>query len=569
MAFFKLRSLVALLSLHCFLVGTQCVQEAGRGLSRTDIAGQWSILEPILKAQEESFIQAAPLDSNEVDEHSSLIWPLPLEHSRGNVTLVIDPGLKFTSNLPNSVVLDAAFDRYLKLIFTHPTKVKDQKLRGNLILVLSEVHIEVNCTKEELNYGVDESYTLDVPKNGDPAIIKAETVFGALRGLETFSQLCFYDFSTKKVRLEHAPWSVKDAPRFPHRGLLIDTSRHWQPVIAIKEIIDSLSYAKMNVLHWHTVDYQSFPLEVPSFPKLWDGAYTRYEKYSYADVADVVEYGRLRGVHVMAEIDVPGHAISWGVGYPELWPSPTCQEPLDVSNNFTFEVIEGIFSDLKKILKYDLFHLGGDEVNTDCWTSTPHVAAWLAERGWSGHDAYADFVLHAQRLALKQGWQPINWQEPFDEFPERLDNSSIVHIWINKASAPRAAALGHRVLMSNFDAWYLDHLGVPWQTMYSNDILQGVEDPEQQKLFLGGEVCAWGETIDISDLQQTVWPRSAAAAERLWSPKSLTDGDPNRALGRLEYFRCLLNSRGVRAAPVQNILGRQPPTGPGSCFAQK
>lgn len=83
---------------------------------------------------------------------------------------------------------------------------------------------------------------------------------------------------------------------------------------------------------------------------------------------------------------------------------------------------------------------------------------------------------------------------------------------INKASAPKAAAAGHRVLMSNFDAWYLDHLGVPWQAMYANDILAGVEDPEQQRLFLGGEVCAWGETVDISDLQQTVWPRAAAAA---------------------------------------------------------
>lgn len=127
------------------------MQEVGRGLSRTDIAGQWSILEPILKAQGETFGQAAQLDSNEEDEHNSLIWPLPFEHSRGNVTLVIDPVLKFTSNLHDSVVLNAAFDRYRKLIFTHPTKVKDQKLRGNLILVLNEVHIEVNCTSEEVS----------------------------------------------------------------------------------------------------------------------------------------------------------------------------------------------------------------------------------------------------------------------------------------------------------------------------------------------------------------------------------------------------------------------------------
>jgi hypothetical protein len=74
--------------------------------------------------------------------------------------------------------------------------------------------------------------------------------------------------------------------------------------------------------------------------------------------------------------------------------------------------------------------------------------------------------------------------------------------------------------MSNFDAWYLDHLATPWQIFYSNDVLQGVEDPEQQKLFLGGEVCMWGETVDPSDLQQTVWPRAAAAAGTCLSSSS-------------------------------------------------
>ncbi|XP_065010924.1 beta-hexosaminidase 1-like isoform X3 [Musa acuminata AAA Group] len=78
-----------------------------------------------------------------------------------------------------------------------------------------------------------------------------------------------------------------------------------------------------------------------------------------------------RGVNVLAEIDVPGHALSWGVGYPDLWPSAECQEPLDVSKEFTFKVIEGILSDFTKVFKFRFVHLGGgDEVNTTCWTNT-------------------------------------------------------------------------------------------------------------------------------------------------------------------------------------------------------
>ncbi|GAB4836057.1 Beta-hexosaminidase 3 [Ancistrocladus abbreviatus] len=110
-------------------------------------------------------------------------------------------------------------------------------------------------------------------------------------------------------------------PRLPYRGLLIDTSRHYLPLPVIKSVIDSMVYAKLNVLHWHIVDTQSFPLEIPSYPKLWNGAYSTSERYTIADAAEIVSYAQKRGVNVLAEIDVPGHAASWGVGYPSLWPS--------------------------------------------------------------------------------------------------------------------------------------------------------------------------------------------------------------------------------------------------------
>jgi hexosaminidase len=143
------------------------------------------------------------------------------------------------------------------------------------------------------------------------AMLHAATVYGALHGLETFSQLVFYNFTSGVYQINNVPWNITDKPRFPHRGILIDTSRHFEPVQAVKRVLDAMSYAKFNVLHWHIVDSQSFPIQSITYPKLWNGAYTGQERFTAEDAKDVVEYARLRGVRVIPEFDMPGHAGSW------------------------------------------------------------------------------------------------------------------------------------------------------------------------------------------------------------------------------------------------------------------
>lgn len=119
----------------------------------------------------------------------------------------------------------------------------------------------------------DESYSLSV-KSQTNVELTAKTVYGALRGIETLSQLIIFDFNQRQYYIPATPILVEDAPRYAHRGLLLDTSRHYQPMRFLKATVDALSYAKFNVLHWHVVDTQSFPFESRSFPKLWNGAYT-------------------------------------------------------------------------------------------------------------------------------------------------------------------------------------------------------------------------------------------------------------------------------------------------------
>ncbi|EXB65336.1 Beta-hexosaminidase subunit [Morus notabilis] len=297
-----------------------------------------------------SFLAFSPVLCDSVSEvNASLpyLWPLPSEFTSGNDTLSVDPALSLAlagSGGRGSAIVRAAFDRYKGIIFNHANGGTSRRSR---VYDIRSLKIVVDSDSDELQLGVDESYELFVAKNDGQSVvgeatIEANTVYGALRGLETFSQLCTFDYESKSVLVYQAPWYIQDKPRFAYRGLLLDTSRHYFPKDVIKQIIDSMSYAKLNVLHWHVIDEQSFSMEIPSYPNLWRGAYTKWERYTVEDAIEIV----------------------MGAGYPDLWPSSTCREPLDVSKNFTFDVVSGILEDLRKIFPFELFHLGGDEVNT-------------------------------------------------------------------------------------------------------------------------------------------------------------------------------------------------------------
>ncbi|GBG59261.1 hypothetical protein CBR_g32276 [Chara braunii] len=532
-------------------------------------------------------------------EGQASIWPLPLSYINGSRTIHISTDLTFQASIP-SELLNNAFHRYYDLIFSHrqkhtthpghrvhsslssssPSSLSSYGNKDRQLCAMEEVgkgdglrlvSVIVLTSSEKLQLETDESYLMEVPDSEEgEVLIMANNVYGVLRALETFSQLCTYNFATKRVQIKHAPWVIRDSPRFPHRGLLIDTSRHFQPLATIKGVVDSMSYAKLNVLHWHLVDTESFPLEVPKYPSLWDGAFSSQERYTTEDVEEIVEYARQRGVRVMVELDVPGHAASWGVGYGDVWPSVDCKQPLDVSNKFTTQLVDGVLDHLSRVFDYKLLHLGGDEVDTTCWDTTPRIRSWLNATNITSQAAYLRFVRRAQRSALTHGRDPVNWEDTFNTFGRDLDNRTIVQTWLTEEAVAKVVGAGLRCIASYRRFWYLDDLKLEWENFYGYEPLKSITRPQEQALVLGGEVCMWGETVDPSDIFQTIWPRAAAAAERLWSPRHKTDryveqyGEVSK---RLKRFRCLLTQRGVAAAPVES-RPRSPPRGPGSCFTQ-
>ena len=257
------------------------------------------------------------------------LWPIPVSMTVGAANVSVSPAFTFVAATA-SADLTAAFARVRPLIFGHASTAPGALTQ--LIVTVANVNVP-------LQLGVNESYTLTIPADGSAATLTAPTVYGAYHGLQTFSQLVQWSFDSQAYLVMEAPLVVTDAPRFSWRGILVDTSRHFQPLSTLYLIIDSLSYSKMNIMHWHMVDTQSWPVESKKYPNLWMAAWSPSERYTLTDVAAVVEYGRARGVRIVPEFDTPGHAGSVCLGYPQACPAADCTQPLNPAHNMTFDLI--------------------------------------------------------------------------------------------------------------------------------------------------------------------------------------------------------------------------------------
>lgn len=142
----------------------------------------------------------------------------------------------------------------------------------------------------------------------------------------------------------------------------------------------------------------------------------------------------------MVEFDMPGHAQSWCTGYPEMCPSPTCLTPLNVARPAVFDRITHLLAEMtgghastpqapSGLFPDNFLHLGGDEVDTSCWSSTPEIASWLAAHNYTADDGYAYFVNKVSNIAIAQGRRPVQWSEVFDHFHGKLNKGTIVHVW--------------------------------------------------------------------------------------------------------------------------------------------
>ncbi|MDK1290518.1 family 20 glycosylhydrolase [Pseudoalteromonas umbrosa] len=306
----------------------------------------------------------------------------------------------------------------------------------------------------------NESYQLAVTPKG--IRIHASQYWGINYALQTLRQLA-YQFPSQIPAM-----IIDDAPRFAWRGLMIDSARHFIPLDDIKRQIDGMVSAKLNVLHWHLTDDQGWRFASVNYPKLQqlasDGQY-----YTQAEMAEVVAYAGVRGIRVIPEIDLPGHASALAVAYPDLMASPgpyamergwgVFKPLIDPSNPNTGVFIKHIIAELAAIFPDPYVHIGGDEVKPDHWLESEAVKAYMQTQGLnSAIELHNHFNLRVQSLLSAYNKVLMGWDEIFQS---ELNNAVVIQSWRGFDSLTQLTNAGHMGVLSA--GFYIDQ---PQYTSY-------------------------------------------------------------------------------------------------------
>jgi hexosaminidase len=382
----------------------------------------------------------------------------------------------------------------------------------------------VHCKRPAiLQLNENESYQLKITR--DKIEVFSETDLGALHAFETLLQLLDSD----QEGYFFPAVLINDHPRFPWRGLMIDVARHFMSTDVIKRNIDGLASVKMNVLHLHLSDDQGFRVECKTFPRLpqfgSDGFY-----YSQEQIKEIIRYADERGIRVVPEFDVPGHTTSWFAGYPELASLPGPYEierkfgifdpSMDPSKETTYQFLDAFFKEMCALFPDNYFHIGGDENNGRQWNKSSSIQEFKKEKKLKdNHDLQSYFNRRLLAILTSYGKNMTGWDEILQ--PD-MSTNILIQSWRGKESMIEAAKKGYKTILSN--GYYID-LIQPAQFHYLNDPCPKdiPLNEEEKKNILGGEATMWTEFVTAENIDSRIWPRTAAIAERLWSPASITD----------------------------------------------
>lgn len=369
----------------------------------------------------------------------------------------------------------------------------------------------------ELKLHEEESYTIRVTE--DQAVVKAVTDLGILRGLETLLQLIEADQEGYFIPAVE----IYDEPRFPWRGLMIDCARRFQPMDVLKRNLDAMAAVKLNVFHWHLTDDQGFRVESKVFPRLHELG-SNGEYYTQEQIREIVAYADERGIRVIPEFDLPGHAASWVIGYPQLASAPGPHEReinigvldtvLNPIRESTYLFLEEFFAEMVTLFPDQYMHIGGDENNGKEWLANQDILEFMQTRNLETIlNLQCYFTTRVLAIFHKLGKQMIGWDEILT--PE-LPSTAVIQSWRGRESLVEGVRQGHMVVLSN--GYYID-LCQPAEYHYLNDPWPADLEVTQEegKNILGGEATMWSEVVSPETIDSRIWPRTAAIAERLWS----------------------------------------------------
>lgn len=382
-----------------------------------------------------------------------------------------------------------------------------------------------------------ESYSMQI--GGDSIVLRAASIKGVNWGMSQLAQLVA---AAPDKQLSEC--MISDSPRFEHRGLMIDCSRHFRTIAELQSLIDAMNLLRLNILHLHLTDNQGWRLALerfpevarrgthyPDFPELSDKYYTPDELKS------LVAYAYARGVEIIPEVDMPGHCLALLASMPELscrggefepFPEERLQNDrkrawenmLCVSNPRVYDIVEAVVAQLADIFPSRYIHLGGDEVSTVRWKECKRCQAlYHSEHMTDLHQLQDYFTRRAGEIVRRYGKRLMGWDEINDRCA--ADASDVVCIWQRDAAERSAKALGRgmQVVLCPKDPCYFDfgYARNSTKKVFEWQPLKGIP-AEQQSQVRGCQACLWTEFVRTkADVDHMLYPRLCALAEVLWT----------------------------------------------------
>ena len=236
-------------------------------------------------------------------------------------------------------------------------------------------------------------------------------------------------------------------------GVLLDAGRHYFPVEWIYNLLDDLEVLGYNLLHFRLTDDQAFNVRLDSHPELAQPANgSNGTVYSPTELRQLVEYANTKGIVIMPEINVPGHAGGWAGSSPRIvvpCAGFICEKgyglPLNVSHPQLLPILRDVLVEVKSIFNSTpFFHLGGDELHMS--------SACFDELGVEFMD-YDKFEKDLGIMLLEIGIpheQIVRWEMTGEEYGESVDARAkgIDHFWLTRAYQDVNTSIAPRVFCS-------------------------------------------------------------------------------------------------------------------------
>lgn len=415
-----------------------------------------------------------------------------------------------------------------------------------------------NAGKAQIRFRLDpsatntaEGYALKVSNTGID--ISAGDDVGLFYGAVTAAQLL-----TGNTPGHVAAATINDTPRFPWRGFMLDSARHFQSMDEIKKLLDAMAQHKLNTFHWHLTDDQGWRMEIKRYPKLTEVGSCRVPLgdagrnaatgearqycgyYTQEQIREVIAYAAERHIQVIPEIDVPGHATAAIVAYPELG---TTEQKLVIDNQWgvfpnlfnteeaTFQFLENVLEEVIEMFPSKYVHVGGDEAVKDQWIASKRVQERMRELGAKDEmEMQSHIIKRLEKFLEQHDRRLIGWDEILEG---GLPPEATVMSWRGTEGGLKAASEGHDVVMSPVTHMYMDYLQtespneppgrpttITLQKAYEFEPVPADLAADKRSHILGLQANMFNEhTRNDQNLEHNLFPRLAAVAETGWSPQ--------------------------------------------------